>query len=73
MSRKAETSTHDAIYFIMGDDRQFKEMFANYVQLKKSSNGPQYIERLKDKTSPELVTAIDTYYKGLSKGTQKVA
>ena len=41
------------------------EIFANYVELKKAPRGAQYIERLKEKTSPELIWAIEDYYKNL--------
>ena len=40
-------------------------MFANYVQLKKSPTGTEYIEKIKMKTSPELIEALKKYYKNL--------
>ena len=64
------TCTHDTIYF-MQTDRQFKEMFANYVELKKSPNGSIYIEKLKDKTSPELILKIEDLYKNIYVNNKK--
>lgn len=64
------TCTHDTMYF-MQTDRQFKEMFANYVELKKSPNGLIYIEKLKDKTSPELILKIEDLYKNIYVNTKK--
>ena len=47
-------------------DNQFSEMFANYVELRKIRTGNKYIEKLKEKTSPELIEAIEELYENLS-------
>ena len=57
--------THNMEYFLSNPDRQFAEMFANFVELKKARIGSKYIEKLKEKTSPELISAIEIYYKNL--------
>lgn len=59
--------THDMEYFLSNPDRQFAEMFANFVELKKARIGSKYIEKLKEKTSPELISAIEIYYKNLGR------
>lgn len=46
-------------------------MFANYVELKKEQNSQEYIEKLKEKTSPELIFAIEDYYKNIGLKTEK--
>ena len=57
--------THDVDYFKYNGGSQFREMFANYVQLKKSPTGTEYIEKIKMKISPELIEALEKYYKNL--------
>lgn len=57
--------THDVDYFKYNEGSQFREMFANYVQLKKSPTGTEYIEKIKMKTSPEMIEALEKYYKNL--------
>ena len=47
-------------------DNQFSEMFANYVELRKIRTDNKYIEKLKEKTSPELIEAIEKLYENLS-------
>lgn len=64
-STQAPTCTHNSSYFEASKKIQFMELFANYVELKKAPRGAQYIERLKEKTSPELIWAIEDYYKNL--------
>lgn len=59
--------THNVEYFLSNHDRQFAEMFANFVELKKARIGSKYIEKLKEKTSPELISAIEIYYKNLGR------
>ena len=68
--QKAPTCTHTFQYFIERN-RQFQEMFANYVELKKEQNSQEYIEKLKEKTSPELISAIEDYYKSICLKTKK--
>ena len=69
-NKKAPTCTHTTEYFI-ARKRQFQEMFANYVALKKEQKGQEYIEKLKEKTSPELISAIEDYYKNIGLKTEK--
>lgn len=69
-NKKAPTCTHTTEYFI-ARKRQFQEMFANYVELKKEQKGQEYIEKLKEKTSPELISAIEDYYKNIGLKTEK--
>lgn len=63
----APTSTHDCNYF-KDKETQFQELFANYVELRKmlSPKREEYISKLKEKTSPELLEALEKYYLSLS-------
>lgn len=63
---KVPTCTHDTLYFMRDKDNQFSEMFANYVELRKIRTDNKYIEKLKEKTSPELIEAIEKLYENLS-------
>lgn len=63
---KVPTCTHDTLYFMRNRDNQFSEMFANYVELRKIRTGNKYIEKLKEKTSPELIEALEELYENLS-------
>lgn len=60
---KLPTSIHGVGYFVSHE--VFLEIFADYVQLRKSSGGQKYIEKLKEKTSPELMEALEEYYKNI--------
>lgn len=63
---KVPTCTHDTLYFMRNRDNQFSEMFANYVELRKIRKGNKYIKKLKEKTSPELIEALEELYEKLS-------
>ena len=66
---KAPLCTHDRMYFIMQDGNQFNELYANYMELKKSPKGAYYIEKLKEKTSHKLIELIEQYDKALGENT----
>ena len=63
---KAPMCTHDRMYFLLDGDKQFAELYANYMELKKSPNGKAYIERLKEKTDKELIEFLEEYNKSLT-------
>lgn len=65
---KAPMCTHDADYFIL-PNMQFKELYANYMALKKAPKGKVYIEKLKEKTSLKLIELIEEYDKKLKESS----
>ncbi len=66
----APTCTHNTGYF-MQKDKQFREMFANYVSLRKDPEGKKFINRLKEHTSLELIDALENYYLSIGKSLNK--
>ena len=66
----APTCTHNSFYFVK-DDSQFREMFANYVSLRKAPDGKTFINKLKEHTSPELIDALENYYLSIGKSLDK--
>ena len=63
------TSFHSYEYFHNSNiqfGKQFGEMFADYVALRRSPNGIKYIELLKQETSQELINYLEEYYQSLS-------
>ena len=63
---KAPICTHDKMYFIMQENGQFNEMYANYIELKKSPKGNFYIGKLKEKTDPRIIELLEEYDKYLT-------
>ena len=63
---KAPICTHDKMYFIMQENGQFNEMYANYIELKKSPKGNFYIGKLKEKTDPRIIELLEEYDKSLT-------
>ena len=63
---KAPLCTHNSMYFIMNEEAQFQELYANYIELKKSPKGSYYIEKLKEKTTEEIIELLEEYDKSLT-------
>ena len=57
---------HDTIYFLKEDNKTFQEMLADYISLSKMDGGQEYIERLKEDTSPEFIDYLENYYKNMN-------
>ncbi len=60
------SSCHNGIYFIRDYKKAFEEMLADYIALSKMTGGQEYIERLKEDTSPEFIDFIENFYKNMS-------
>lgn len=63
---KVPSCCHDTMYFLKGFNKSFEEMIADYIALTKSKDGQEYIELLKQETSPELIDSLENYYKNMS-------
>lgn len=68
---KAPMCTHNMEYFILGN-KQFGEIYANYMELKKSPKGAFYIEKLKEKTSRKLIELLEEYDKKLQANISEI-
>ena len=69
---KAPLCTHDKMYYIMQEHGEFAEMYANYVELKKSPKGSFYIEKIKEKTNPRIIELLEEYDKSLTANLQAI-
>lgn len=68
----APSSTHNVLYF-RTKEIQFQELFANYVELRKmpSPDREKYMAKIKERTSPELIDALENYYLSLTNEKRK--
>lgn len=68
----APSSTHNTRYF-QTKQIQFQELFANYVELRKmpSPKREKYMTKIKERTSVELLEALENYYLSLTKEQRK--
>ena len=60
-----DISTHNMDYFNKYDYRQFAEMLADYIALKRSPNGNYYITILSNIFDENLIDIMDEYYNNI--------